>query len=108
MGGGPRGRSEIRLAKGWGVGCLLSLLLTTRVLPCQVISGAKDLVYSKMTKTKDAISSGVATMVDTAKGVVQGGLGVTRSAFTGTKEAVASGVTGAVGVAKGAEQYSFL
>ncbi|CAK7293667.1 PLIN4 [Vulpes lagopus] len=66
----------------------------------KMISGAKDLVCSKMTKTKGAISSGMANMVDTAKGVVQGGLGMTRSALTGTKETVASGVTGAVNVAK--------
>nr|XP_031545536.1 perilipin-4 [Vicugna pacos] len=70
----------------------------------KMISGAKDLVCSKMTKTKDAISSGMASVVDTAKGVVQGGLGMTRSTLTGTKDAVASGVTGAVGVAKGAVQ----
>ncbi|XP_044772995.1 perilipin-4 isoform X2 [Neomonachus schauinslandi] len=70
----------------------------------KMTSGAKDPVCSKMTKTKGAISSGMANMVDTAKGVVQGGLGVTRSALTGTKETVATGVTGAVDVAKGTIQ----
>ncbi|XP_039734329.1 perilipin-4 isoform X6 [Pteropus medius] len=66
----------------------------------KMTSGAKDVVCSTMTRTKDAISSGMANVVDSAKGAVQGGLGMTRSALTGTKEAVASGVTGAVGVAK--------
>ncbi|XP_036898498.1 perilipin-4 [Sturnira hondurensis] len=70
----------------------------------KMISGAKDLVCSTMTKTKDAISSGVANVMDSAKDVVQGGLGMTQPVLTGTKEAVASGVTGAVGVAKGAIQ----
>lgn len=75
------------------------------VLSHQVISGAKDLVCSTMTRTKDVISSGMANVVDTAKGAVQGGLGMTRSALTGTKDAVASGVTGAVGVAKEAIHF---
>ncbi|XP_032739522.1 perilipin-4 isoform X9 [Lontra canadensis] len=70
----------------------------------KMISGAKDLVCSKMTKTKGAISSGMANMVDTAKGVMQGGLDMTRSALMGTKETVATGVTGAVDVAKGTVQ----
>ncbi|KAF0887334.1 PLIN4 protein, partial [Crocuta crocuta] len=63
-----------------------------------------DLVSSKMTKTKDAVSTGMANVVDTATGVVQGGLGMTRSALTGAKETVASGVTGAVSMAKGTVQ----
>ncbi|XP_040317872.1 perilipin-4 isoform X3 [Herpailurus yagouaroundi] len=70
----------------------------------KMTSGAKDLVSSKMSKTKDTISSGMANVVDTATGVVHGGLGMTRSALSGAKETVASGVTGAVGVAKGTVQ----
>ncbi|XP_030875620.1 perilipin-4 isoform X1 [Leptonychotes weddellii] len=70
----------------------------------KMTSGAKDPVCSKMTKTKGAISSGMANMVDTAKGVVQGGLGMTRSALTGTKDAVSTGVTGAANMAKGTIQ----
>ncbi|XP_034853481.1 perilipin-4-like [Mirounga leonina] len=79
----------------------------------KMTSGAKDPVCSKMTKTKGAISSGMANMVDTAKGVVQGGLGMTRSALTGTKDAtvltgtkdaVSTGLTGAGSVTKGTVQ----
>ena len=81
-----------------------TLCLITNVLPHQVISGTNDLVWSKMTRTKDAFSSGMANVVDTAKGVVQGGLGMTQSTLTGTKDAVSTGLTGAVNMAKGAIQ----
>lgn len=53
------------------------------------------------TNSKDAFSSGVAGIMDTAKGMVQGGLGATQSALVGTKEAVSGGVMGTVGMAKG-------
>ncbi|XP_029772309.1 perilipin-4 [Suricata suricatta] len=99
----------------------------TRLPPSDKMTpGANDLVSSKMTKTKDAISSGMANVVDTAKGLVQGGLGMTQSALTGavdvakgtvqtgldttktvltgTKDTVCGGVTEAMNVAKGAVQ----
>ena len=84
--------------------CLSTLYFITSLLSHQMISGAKDLVSSQMARTKDALSTGMASIVDTAKGVVQGGLGMTQSTLTVTKDAVASGATGAVGVAKGALQ----
>ena len=80
---------------------VFQLCFITSLLPHQMISGAKDLVSSQMARTKDALSTGMASIVDTAKGVVQGGLGMTQSTLTVTKDAVASGATGAVGVTKG-------
>lgn len=59
---------------------------------------------SSVTGGKDAFSSGVAGIIDMAKGMVQGGLGTTQSALVGTKEAVSGGVTEAVGMAKGLVQ----
>eukprot|EP00069_Balaena_mysticetus_P002264 bmy_15823T0 len=76
----------------------------TLPLSDRVISGTNDLVWSKMTRTKDAFSSGMANVVDTAKGVVQGGLGMTQSTLTGTKDAVSTGLTGSVNMAKGTVQ----
>ncbi|XP_004378691.1 perilipin-4 [Trichechus manatus latirostris] len=57
-----------------------------------------------MTRSKDAYSSGVTNVVDAAKGVVQGGMGMGQSELSSAKEVVTSGVTGALGVAKGVVQ----
>ncbi|KAL1783312.1 perilipin-4 isoform X8 [Sigmodon hispidus] len=67
-------------------------------------AGNKDVGSFSVTSDKDAFSSGVSGIMDTTKGMVQGGLGITQSALESTKEAVSGGVMGAVDMVKGLVQ----
>ncbi|EDL83658.1 rCG45000 [Rattus norvegicus] len=64
-------------------------------------AGDKNMGSIGATSSQDAFYSGVAGIMDAAKGKVQGSLSATQLALVGTKETVSGGVMGAVDMAKG-------